>query len=227
MSPPAPIARTSLYVGFWSPGLLLWDGGISKDSPLIINCCCGRCDADKTCAPDSITGSGSWQLMNSPLCPAEGCGIEGWFVNIGYFFLLTSWLWLNHWLMSLESRCNQITKPFRRLSWQPWQKRTNHCRDWKIIEAWVHNLCCFPLWFFMWSPILPWFMWHFYMPWRLCQNHRWGRDNFDGQQLRPLQATNHNNQNKQSWDLFPHWWTQDIEWMESSLAGRGRRWVFS
>ena len=62
------------------------DGGISKDAPLIINCCCGRCDADKTCAPDSITGSGSWQLMNSPFCPAEGCGIEGWFVNNGYFF---------------------------------------------------------------------------------------------------------------------------------------------
>ena len=42
-----------------------------------VNCCCGRCDIDMTCAPDSTTGSGFWQPMHSTLCPAEGCGSEG------------------------------------------------------------------------------------------------------------------------------------------------------
>ena len=41
------------------------------------NCCCGRCDTDMTCAPDSTNGSGLWQPMHSTLCPAEGCGSEG------------------------------------------------------------------------------------------------------------------------------------------------------
>merc|ERR1719264_39336 len=30
-----------------------------------------------TCVPDSTTGSGLWQPMYFPLCPAEGCGSEG------------------------------------------------------------------------------------------------------------------------------------------------------
>ena len=42
-----------------------------------VNCCCGRCDIDMTCAPDSTTGSGFWQPLYSTLCPAEGCGSEG------------------------------------------------------------------------------------------------------------------------------------------------------
>ena len=55
-------------------------GGTSEDSPLIVTCCCGRCPDDVTCAPDSITGSGLWQsIAYSPLCPTEGCGIEGEF----------------------------------------------------------------------------------------------------------------------------------------------------
>merc|ERR1719500_732127 len=41
------------------------------------NCCCGQCDIDMTCAPNSTTGSGLWQPMYSTLCPAEGCGSEG------------------------------------------------------------------------------------------------------------------------------------------------------
>ena len=53
-------------------------GGTSKDSPLIVTCCCGRCPEDVTCAPDSITGSGLWQsIAYSPLCPTEGCGTDG------------------------------------------------------------------------------------------------------------------------------------------------------
>ena len=53
-------------------------GGTSKDSPLIVTCCCGRCPDDVTCAPDSITGSGLWQsIAYSPLCPTEGCGTDG------------------------------------------------------------------------------------------------------------------------------------------------------
>jgi len=43
-----------------------------------VNCCCGRCNIDMTCAQDSTTGSGFWQpTMYSTLCPAEGCGSEG------------------------------------------------------------------------------------------------------------------------------------------------------
>merc|ERR1719350_896022 len=46
-------------------------------SALTGTCCCGQCDIDMTCAPDSTTGSGLWQPMHSPLCPAEGCSSEG------------------------------------------------------------------------------------------------------------------------------------------------------
>ena len=47
--------------------------------PLVVNCCCDRCDTDKiTCAADSITGSGLWQTTKySPLCPEEPCGSHG------------------------------------------------------------------------------------------------------------------------------------------------------
>ena len=48
------------------------------------NCCCGQCDLDMTCAPDSTNGSGLWQPKHSMLCPTEGCGSEGewWTENI-------------------------------------------------------------------------------------------------------------------------------------------------
>ena len=42
-----------------------------------VNCCCGQCDIDMTCAPDLTTGSGLWQPMHSTLCPEEGCGSVG------------------------------------------------------------------------------------------------------------------------------------------------------
>ena len=41
------------------------------------NCCCGQCDIDMTCAPDSTTGSGLWQPKHPMLCPTKGCGSEG------------------------------------------------------------------------------------------------------------------------------------------------------
>ena len=54
-----------------------YDGstGGTELSPLLVNCCCNRCDTDKiTCAADSITGSGLWQTTKySPLCPEEPC----------------------------------------------------------------------------------------------------------------------------------------------------------
>ena len=48
------------------------------------NCCCGQCDMDMTCAPDSTNGSGLWQPKHPMLCPTEGCGSEGewWRENI-------------------------------------------------------------------------------------------------------------------------------------------------
>ena len=58
-----------------------YDGstGGTELSPLLVNCCCDRCDTDKiTCAADSITGSGLWQTTKySPLCPEEPCGSHG------------------------------------------------------------------------------------------------------------------------------------------------------
>ena len=62
----------------WAPNCH-YDGGQggTEESPFFVNCCCGRCDADKTCVQDSITGSGLWQPIMSPLCPTEGCGTEG------------------------------------------------------------------------------------------------------------------------------------------------------
>ena len=55
-----------------------YDGNnVGNNGGTAFNCCCGRCDIDRICAHDSTTGSGIWQPMLSPLCPAEGCGIEG------------------------------------------------------------------------------------------------------------------------------------------------------
>ena len=78
--PPLPPSAGHLCV---APALdqdCLYDGssgGTSWQSPLVVNCCCGRCDLDSICAHDSTTGSGIWQPMHSPLCPAEGCGSDG------------------------------------------------------------------------------------------------------------------------------------------------------
>ena len=41
------------------------------------NCCCGQCDIDMTCAPNSTDGSGLWQPKHPMLCPTKGCGREG------------------------------------------------------------------------------------------------------------------------------------------------------
>ena len=48
-------------------------------------CCCGRCHTDFTCAQDSITGSGLWQLMDSSFCPDEGCDTQGEFESVEFF----------------------------------------------------------------------------------------------------------------------------------------------
>ena len=47
-------------------------------------CCCGQCHTDYTCAPDSTTGSGLWQLMHLPFCPAVGCGTEGQLIDFEF-----------------------------------------------------------------------------------------------------------------------------------------------
>ena len=51
------------------------------------NCCCGQCDMDMTCAPDSTSGSGLWQPKHTMLCPTKGCGSEGewWRDNVKQF----------------------------------------------------------------------------------------------------------------------------------------------
>ena len=45
------------------------------------HCCCGQCTDPGwlylACVLDSTTGSGLWQPMHSPLCPAEDCGSNG------------------------------------------------------------------------------------------------------------------------------------------------------
>ena len=75
-----------------------------------VNCCCGRCDSNVTCAPDSTTGSGFWQpTMYSTLCPAEGCGSEGEYDVDGFVKTCVEIIVKN----SLH-RCGDLTKP-------PWQ----------------------------------------------------------------------------------------------------------
>ena len=59
------------------PGAL--DCHYGNFTDLSMNCCCGRCDVDMTCALDPATGTGVWQKMYSPLCPSEGCGSQGGF----------------------------------------------------------------------------------------------------------------------------------------------------
>ena len=72
-SPPTPGQPCSQLPGVQDCHYDVNQGG-SSESPLVTNCCCGRCDTDMTCAP----GSGIWQpSLYSPLCPTEGCGTEG------------------------------------------------------------------------------------------------------------------------------------------------------
>lgn len=71
-SPPTPGQPCSQLPGVQDCHYNGNQGG-SSESPLLANCCCGRCDTDMTCTP----GSGIWQPMYSPLCPTEGCGTEG------------------------------------------------------------------------------------------------------------------------------------------------------
>ena len=69
---------------------------------------------------------------------------------------------------------------------------------------------------------------------RLCQDHGWGRDNLDGQELRLLRsrsifslvlpAANHNDQEQQSGDLLPHGWLWYRHWLESQLERIDTRW---
>ena len=51
--------------------------GGTEDVPMLVNCCCNRCDLDMTCSVESSTGLGLWQPAYPQLCPAEGCGREG------------------------------------------------------------------------------------------------------------------------------------------------------
>ena len=71
-----------------------------------VNCCCGRCDIDMTCAPDSTTGSGFWQPMYSTLCPAEGCGSDGEYGVDGIVKMCVEIIVEN----SLH-RCDNLTRP--------------------------------------------------------------------------------------------------------------------
>ena len=77
-------------------------------------------------------------------------------------------------------------------------KHTNSTSgDREDIEAGVRPLCCWSLWFYH------------HLPMRLCQDHRWGRDNLDGQQLRLLliwSISNYHNENQHSGNILPHGW---------------------
>ena len=89
--PPLPPSPGNLCVPPAGEQVCLYDGGHggTRESPLVVNCCCGRCPDDVTCAPDSITGSGLWQpIPYSPLCPTEGCGTEGEFEGFGCIAIL-------------------------------------------------------------------------------------------------------------------------------------------
>ena len=52
------------------------------ETSLVINCCCGQCDTDLTCSPDSASGYGLWQPTHTSLCPENGCGTQGEYASI-------------------------------------------------------------------------------------------------------------------------------------------------
>lgn len=72
---------------------------------------------------------------------------------------------------------------------------------------------------------------------RLCQDHRWGRDLADGQELRLLHqlcilmelfpASNHNQPKQHHKHSFPHRWLSQPHWLEFELDSSGARSVIT
>ena len=118
------------------------------------------------------------------------------------------------WQTFHHRKCHFATLPWQLLK-QPWEDRDNSSGEWKDIEAGVHPLWCSGLWWY-----------HYLLMW-LCQDHGWGQDDLDGQELRLLlrrsiwfrllPAVNHNDQKQQSEDILQHRWRSYKPWLESHL----------
>ena len=148
-----------------------------------------------------------WTLATDQLLNTLPC----WWLRFGWWVescQLMSW-----GLHFINQRWSDLTQLPWRISPQPWQSWTDHSGEWEDIEAWVHTLCCLGRW------------WYQHLFSRLCQNHRWGRDDLDGQQLRllwcssifflVLPAADHNQLHQLSGDLLPHQWRECTGWLES------------
>ena len=107
-------------------------------------------------------------------------------------------------------RCCHLTEPPWQLSKQSRSNTNSTSTEREDVEAGVYPFCC---------------LLGFHLSVRLCQDHRWGRDNLDGQQLRlllrgpifflVLPATNYHNEYQYSGNILPHEYRSYKGWMES------------
>ena len=157
-----------------------------------------------------------WTLATNQLLNPLPC----WWLRLEWW--VESWQLMSWDLHFINQRWSDLTQLPWRISPQPWQSWTDHCGEWEDIETWVHTLCC--CWISILLPRI-----------RLCQNHRRGRDDLDGQQLRQLwswsifflllPAAVHDQLHQHSGDLLPHRWLGCSGWLESWLDRTHSRWV--
>ena len=89
------------------------------ETSLVINCCCGQCDTDLTCSPDSASGYGFWQTTHTSLCPENGCGTQGEYAATAFRPSSTCFC------HAFFYRCCSLNKFPWRLSEQPGQNGNN------------------------------------------------------------------------------------------------------
>ena len=125
---------------------------------------------------------------------------------------MSTWYAANH-------RCCHLAELPWQLPSQPWEDRDYTSGEWKDIEDGVHPVCRLRLWCCRQLHGWP------------CQDHRWGRDNLDGQELRRLlsifirllPAANLHVQHQRCEDLLPNGWQKHKAWLESQLGGSDTR----
>ena len=125
---------------------------------------------------------------------------------------MSTWYAANH-------RCCHLAELPWQLPSQPWEDRDYTSGEWKDIEDGVHPVFRLRLWCCRQLHGWP------------CQDHRWGRDNLDGQELRRLlsifirllPAANLHVQHQRCEDLLPNGWQKHKAWLESQLGGSDTR----
>ena len=169
------------------------------ESPLVVNCCCNRCDTDRTCDPDSTTGFGHWKSTHSTLCPAEGCGSQGEWLKCPSSWVQTPYHQRSYYLPKLPCQ----------LSWQPWADA--HDTSGGGTDP-VVRLHCIQHWVLLRLPLWP------------PDNHGWRWDDLDGISLW-LKPAEHVHQQKQHCQPpVQYRLERNKGWLESKLECSGTRW---